>query len=129
MSDDVVGAMSGAAKRLAEASTAAGVERLVFLSISNINKRELDQFPSYPAKREQERIVRDGPLSATIVRSTQWYEFATKSSAVAETDDAVDVQDWLIQPIAALAVAASWTRGVRAPRVPVDQWPGCHRPS
>lgn len=61
MSDDVVGAMSGAAERLAEACTAAGVEHLVFLSISNIDKPELDQFPYYLAKREQEGIVRDGP--------------------------------------------------------------------
>lgn len=114
MSDDVVGAMSGATKRLVEACTAAGVEHLVLLSISSIDKPELDQFPYYLAKHEQERMVRDGPLSATIVRSTQWCGFATNPSAVAETDDAVEVQDWLIQPIAAHAVAASWTRRSRA---------------
>lgn len=103
--DDVVGAMSGATGNLVEACTAAGVEHLVFLSISNIDKPELDQFPYYLAKREQERIVRDSALSATIVRSTQWYEFATNPSVVVETDEAVQVQDWLIQPIAASAVA------------------------
>jgi nucleoside-diphosphate-sugar epimerase len=111
MSDDVVGAMSGATKRLVEACTAAGVEHLVLLSISNIDKPELDQFPYYLAKHEQERIVRDGPLSATIVRSTQWCGFATNPSAVAETDDAVEVQDWLIQPIAAHAVSGGVHRG------------------
>lgn len=44
--DDVVGAMSGAT-RLVEACSAAGVEHLVFLSISNIDKPELDPFPYF----------------------------------------------------------------------------------
>jgi uncharacterized protein YbjT (DUF2867 family) len=104
-SENVVDAMSSATRHLVEACTAAGVEHLVFLSISNIDKPELDEFPYYRAKREQERVIRDSALPATIVRSTQWYEFATNPSVVAETENAVEVQDWLIQPIAARAVA------------------------
>ncbi|BBZ49040.1 NmrA family protein [Mycobacterium heidelbergense] len=50
-------------------------------------------------------IVLDGPVPATIVRSTQWYEFATHPAAVTCDDGEVVVQDWLIQPIAADTVA------------------------
>lgn len=103
--DKLAEAMAGATRHLVEACTQSRVAHLVFLSISNIEKPELDQFPYYVAKREQERIVRDSGLSATIVRTTQWYEFATNPSVVGETEDAVEVQDWLIQPVAAAAVA------------------------
>jgi uncharacterized protein YbjT (DUF2867 family) len=50
-------------------------------------------------------MVLDGPVPATIVKSTQWYEFATNPAAVTCDDDEVTVEDWLIQPIAADSVA------------------------
>lgn len=103
--DDLVDAMTRATRHIVDACATTGIEHLVFLSITNIDEPELDQFPYYVAKREQERVVRDSGLSATIVRSTQWYEFATNPSVVEETDRALEVQDWLIQPIAARTVA------------------------
>ena len=50
-------------------------------------------------------MVLDSPVPATIVKSTQWYEFATNPAAVTCNDDEVTVEDWLIQPIAADSVA------------------------
>lgn len=47
----------------------------------------------------------DGPVPATIVKSTQWHEFATNPAAVSCNDDGVVAEDWLIQPIAADTVA------------------------
>jgi uncharacterized protein YbjT (DUF2867 family) len=51
------------------------------------------------------QIVLDGAVPATVVKSTQWYEFATNPAAVTGNDGEVIVEDWLIQPIAADTVA------------------------
>lgn len=103
---DVVEALAGGTRHVVEAARAVGVERLVFLSICNIERSEFDQFPYYLAKRAQERAVRASGLPATVVRSTQWHEFATNPAAVVETEDVVRVQNWLVQPIAAATVAS-----------------------
>ena len=50
-------------------------------------------------------MVLDSPVPATIVKSTQWYEFATNPAAVTCNDDEVTVEHWLIQSIAAGSVA------------------------
>jgi uncharacterized protein YbjT (DUF2867 family) len=50
-------------------------------------------------------MVLDSPVPATIVKSTQWYEFATNPAAVTCNDDEVTVEQWLIQSIAAGSVA------------------------
>lgn len=102
---DLVEALSGATRRLVEASVQAGVEHLVFLSISNIDSPVFDAFPYYLAKRAQEQVIENSSLSTTIIRSTQWHEFATNPNAVTFHDDRVDAEDWLIQPIAADTVA------------------------
>lgn len=102
---DPVEALAGATRRVVDAARATGVAHLVFLSICNIDRPEFDGFAYYVAKRRQEQIVRSGGLSATVVRSTQWHEFATNPAAVHEAGDRVTVQDWLVQPVAASAVA------------------------
>jgi hypothetical protein len=61
--------------------------------------------PYYVAKRAAEDVVRNGPVPATIVKSTHFLEFATNPAAVTLNDHEVLVQDWLIQPIAADTVA------------------------
>ncbi|MCH6472482.1 SDR family oxidoreductase [Sinomonas terrae] len=105
-SADVATAMGAAARRVVQACAQQRVRHLVFLSICNIDSPEFDDYPYYLAKREQERVIRESGCSATIVRSTQWYEFALNPAAVWFTDAAVEVQDWLIQPIAVRTVAA-----------------------
>lgn len=102
---NLVETLSDATRRLIEASTQAGVEHLVFLSICNIDSPAFDAFPYYLAKRAQEQVVKDSGLSTTIIRSTQWHEFATNPAAVTFHDHRVDVEDWLIQPITADTVA------------------------
>lgn len=102
---DVVGTMSEATAHLMSACTEAGVEHLVFLSINSIDAPVFDDFPYYVAKRAQEQVLQDSALPATIIRSSQWYEFATNPSAVTFYDDRIEVQDWLIQPIAVDTVA------------------------
>lgn len=102
---DPVRALEGATRNVVEACRAAGVEHLVFLSICNIDDPVFDEFPYYLAKRAQEQVVRQSSLAATIVRTTQWHEFATNPAAVMFDGDQVTVQDWLIQPIAADTVA------------------------
>lgn len=98
------------ARNLSLASRDAGVRRIVLLSIANIEKEEFDTFEYYVAKRDQENVVRDSGLEASVVRSTQWFQFARNSSAVAFEEGRVVVQDWFIQPIAVDAVAEVLTR-------------------
>ncbi len=97
--------LATAAHNLAGACAAQGVAHLVLLSIWGIDDPTLDRFPYYVAKREQEAIVRSSPLRTTVLRTTQWHEFATNPSAVTCTAGEVLVQDWLIQPVAVDAVA------------------------
>jgi uncharacterized protein YbjT (DUF2867 family) len=98
-------AVARAADNLVGACAAREVSHLVLLSISGIDDPALDGFPYYVAKREQEQIVRSSPLRTTVLRTTQWHEFATNPSAVTCTAEDVLVQDWLIQPVAVDAVA------------------------
>ena len=102
---DIVGTMSEATANLVSACTEAGVRHLVFLSINNIDAPVFDDFPYYVAKRGQEQVLQDTAFPATIIRSSQWYEFATNPSAVTFYDGRIEVQDWLIQPIAVDTVA------------------------
>ncbi len=76
----------------------------MLLSINGIDAPCFDDFPFYVAKRASGDPARSG-LPYTIVRSTQWFEFALNPVAV--THDTVSVEDWLIQPVAVDAVAAS----------------------
>lgn len=103
---DVAETMASATQRLVDASTEAGVEHLVLLSICNIHSPAFDEFPYYLGKRAQEHVIAQTSLSTTLVCSTQWYEFATNPSAVTFHDDRIEAQDWLIQPIAVETVAS-----------------------
>ncbi len=81
------------------------VQRLVVPTIAGIEDPEFDGIPYYEAKRAAKNILLDGPVPATIVKSTQWYECATHCDAVSCDGEEVIVEDWLIQPIAADTVA------------------------
>ena len=77
----------------------------MFLSISGVDNPVFDDFPYYLAKRAQDEIVAASDVPSTVVKSTQWHEFATNPSATTFEDDEVRVEDWLVQPVAADAVA------------------------
>jgi uncharacterized protein YbjT (DUF2867 family) len=104
-SGDIVAAHSAAAQNLIGACLAGDVRRLVLLTIAGIDKPEFDDFPYYLAKRHQREIVLHSGVPTTIVKSTQWHEFAANPAAVTFSPTEVVVQDWLIQPIAADSVA------------------------
>lgn len=106
--DESVGlheALTSASRNVVEACASQRVGHLVFLSISGVDNPVFDDFPYYLAKRAQDEIVAASPVPSTVVKSTQWHEFATNPSAATFDDDEVRVEDWLVQPVAADTVA------------------------
>jgi uncharacterized protein YbjT (DUF2867 family) len=104
-SADIEEAISTAARHVLGACASRHVGRLVLLTISGIDNAAFDDFAYYRAKRAQRQIMCGDGVPCTIVRSTQFHEFATNPAAVTFDQDEVVVQDWLIQPIAADTVA------------------------
>ncbi|MGW9825884.1 uncharacterized protein YbjT (DUF2867 family) [Brevibacterium pityocampae] len=109
---DLVATFADSTRRLAEACEETDVQRLVHLSICNIEQPVFDGFDYYVAKRAQEEVLQSTPLPYTIIRSAQWMEFALNPSAVTMTETEVRVEDWLIQPIAVTEVAEVLVRAV-----------------
>lgn len=97
--------VAAAARNVVGACAAREVRRLVALTVAGVEDPVFDGFSYYEAKRAAKAIILGGPVPATIVKSTHWYEFATNPAAVSSRDGEVTVQDWLIQPIAADTVA------------------------
>ena len=97
--------LATATRNVVGACAAHEIGRLVVLTIAGIEDPAFDGFPYYEAKRVAKEIVLESSVPATIVKSTQWYEFATNPTAVTCNDGEVIVEDWLIQPIAADSVA------------------------
>lgn len=110
--EDVMDFFVESTTNLVAAARAAGVGHYVALSI--VGADELPDSGYLRAKVAQERIIESSGLPYTIVRATQFREFAPAivESMVVETDadeeDEHDVRvpDALIQPIAADEVAA-----------------------
>lgn len=102
---DLVEVFSAASTRVAKAAQAAEVQHLVHVSICNIDKPAFDDYPYFLAKRAQEEAIRNSGISHSIVRSAQWHEYAMNPGSITEHTDQVEVEDWLIQPIAAASVA------------------------
>lgn len=102
---DIGQALATAARNIMGACAAQEVQRLVVSTIAGIEDPVFDGLPYYAGKRAAKEILLEGPVPTTIVKSTQWYEFATNPAAVTCDNDEVTVQDWLIQPIAADTVA------------------------
>lgn len=93
----------------------AGVKHFVELSI--VGTDGLPDSPYLSAKAAQERVITGSGLPYTIVRATQFHEFAgTIVDSLTDGDD-VRVPDALIQPIAGDEVAAFLAEvAVEAPR-------------
>ncbi|WP_129358699.1 SDR family oxidoreductase [Rothia uropygioeca] len=102
---DPVTPILAAARNLIEACRSSSVGRLVMLSINGVQDEGLRQFPFYDARARQEEAVAESGLVHTIVRSSQWFEFALNPAAIVEEEDAVVAQNWYIQPAAARSVA------------------------
>ncbi|PWH06020.1 epimerase [Brachybacterium endophyticum] len=66
------------AKNIAAAAKKEGVGRVVCISIAGVTRAGAGKrFGYYRGKSAQERAYRAAPVPTTIVRSTQWFEFAS----------------------------------------------------
>lgn len=91
-------------KNLLTAGEKAGVRHHVLLSIVGLDHNS--RAPHYDGKREQERLVADGPVPWSIVRATQFHDFAAMVAGWSEKDGAATIAPLLVQPIAQDDVAA-----------------------
>jgi uncharacterized protein YbjT (DUF2867 family) len=91
-------------KNLLAAEEKAGVRHHVLLSIVGLDHDT--RAPHYAGKREQERLVADGPVPWSIVRATQFHDFAAMVAGWTEKDGAAPIAPLLVQPIAHQDVAA-----------------------
>lgn len=97
-----------AARNLVEAARAAGVGHYVALSI--VGTDGLPDSGYFRAKVAQERVITESGLGWSIVRATQFAEFADAITDSLTDGDVVRVPDALIQPISADEVAAAVAR-------------------
>ncbi len=89
---------------LLAAGARAGVEHHVALSIVGIDRVDLGY---YAGKRRQEDLVLAGPVPASVLRATQFHEFAGQLVQRLGRAPVVAVPRMLSQPIAASEVAAA----------------------
>ena len=84
--------------RLLEAANGAGVSHVVFVSIVGVDRNPY--LPYYRAKLEAERIVERSPVPWTILRATQFHEFALKQIRLLERIPVMLVpRGFLLQPV------------------------------
>lgn len=89
------------AQNLQEAGERAGVRHLVLLSIIGIDRVD---YGYYQAKLAQEQVAASGPLPTSILRATQFHEFAGQMLDKTSGPVAL-VPTMRIQPVAAREVA------------------------
>ncbi|MFL6120415.1 SDR family oxidoreductase [Actinophytocola sp.] len=90
-------------RNLLAAEEKAGVQHHVLLSIVGI--ADVEGNPHYAGKREQERLVGEGPVPWTIVPATQFHDFAAMVADWTEQDGVATIAPLLVQPIAPADVA------------------------
>jgi uncharacterized protein YbjT (DUF2867 family) len=88
---------------LLAAGERAGVRHHVLLSIVGIDHGQ--RVTHYAGKREQERLVSAGPVPWSIVRATQFHDFAAMVAGWTEQDGTATIAPLLVQPIAPADVA------------------------
>ena len=103
--DAVMDFFTRSATNIAAAAEAAGVGHYVALSIVGVEG--LPDSPYMRAKVAQETIIRESGLPYSIVRATQFTEFADAIVESLTVGNEVRVPDALIQPIPADEVAAA----------------------
>jgi uncharacterized protein YbjT (DUF2867 family) len=99
---DFFGTITG---NLLTAEERAGVRHHVLLSIVNVDRNNA-RAPHYAGKVEQERLVSAGPVPWTIVRATQFHDFAAMVASWSEREGSATIAPLLVQPIAAADVGA-----------------------
>ncbi|GGS99986.1 SDR family oxidoreductase [Streptomyces chromofuscus] len=101
--DAAVAYFGTATRNLLAAEHRAGVRHHVLLSIVGVDR--VVGNAHYAGKREQERLVTEGPVPWTIVRATQFHDFAATVTAWTEQDGVATIPPLLVQPIAPEDVA------------------------
>jgi len=89
-------------RTLVDAGAAAGVKHHLALSVVGVPEAP---FGYYAGKAAQERVVRGGPVPWTILRATQFHEFAGQVLDAARIGGVSLVPKMRSQPLAASAVA------------------------
>lgn len=92
-----------ATQNLLAAEERAGVGHHVLLSIVGVDR--VAGNAHYAGKREQERLVAAGRVPWTVVRATQFHDFAAMVSEWTEQDGVATIAPLLVQPIAPADVA------------------------
>jgi uncharacterized protein YbjT (DUF2867 family) len=100
---EAVASFGSITRNLLAAEHHAGVRHHVLLSIVGVDRVEGNAH--YAGKREQERLVADGPVPWTIVPATQFHDFATLVTSWTERDGDATIAPLLVQPIAPSDVA------------------------
>ncbi|NYD56975.1 uncharacterized protein YbjT (DUF2867 family) [Nocardioides marinisabuli] len=95
-----------ATTNLADAGRRAGVQHLLVLSIVGVDRVDLGY---YEGKRRQEEVALRGAVPATVLRATQFHEFAGQLLARVPGPVAV-LPRQRIRPVAAAEVAAELAR-------------------
>jgi uncharacterized protein YbjT (DUF2867 family) len=106
--DPVMDFFTRSSANLVTAAEESGVSHYVALSIVGVDG--LPHSGYMRAKVVQEKAIAESGLPYTIVRATQFHEFAEAIVGSVDTGDNVRVPDALIQPIAADDVAAEVAR-------------------
>jgi uncharacterized protein YbjT (DUF2867 family) len=101
---EIVDFFGTATRNLLAAEAQAGVAHHVLLSIVGLDHNQ--RSAHYTGKREQERVVAAGPVPWTIVRATQFHDFAAMVAGWSEQDGVATIAPLLVQPIAQADVAA-----------------------
>jgi uncharacterized protein YbjT (DUF2867 family) len=81
----------------------AGVRHHVALSIVGLDR--LPDDGHYAGKREQERLALSGPVPASVVRATQFFDFAAQMVGWMRRGQSVTLPPLLVQPVAVTDVA------------------------
>ncbi|NUR71384.1 MAG: NAD(P)H-binding protein [Hamadaea sp.] len=87
-----------ATRTLVTAGARAGVGHHVVLSIVGIDR--VAGNPHYAGKRHQEEVALSGPIPTTVVRATQFHDFAAMVVGWSATDGVAPIAPLLVQPIA-----------------------------
>lgn len=100
---------SGAEEHLTRAEAAAGVVHHIMLSIVGVDRAA--HVPFYAAKGRLENAIRAGGVPFTILRATQFFEFAPSIASVSTgSDGIIRLPPLLVQPLAGADVASALVR-------------------
>ncbi|WP_433202916.1 SDR family oxidoreductase [Dactylosporangium sp. CS-047395] len=114
--DDVLAFFRTSTTHLLAAAARAGVRHYVALSIVGTDRVPTSGY--LRAKVAQEELITNGPVPYTIVRATQFFEFAPGIAASSVgSDGASHLTPAKLQPVAADDVAATVADAVQAPPV------------